>query len=103
VQPSINEGLSLSILEAMAAGLPVIATRVGSAEEIIEDGQTGILIHPKSALSIEAALIKLLENPEMRNHIAENARQSVLAHYNIQKMTASYLQLYRNLLGNILS
>ena len=103
VQPSINEGLSLSILEAMAAGLPVIATRVGSAEEIIEDGQTGILIHPKSTLSIEAALIKLLENPEMRNHIAENARQSVLAHYNIQKMTASYLQLYRNLLGNILS
>jgi glycosyltransferase involved in cell wall biosynthesis len=66
VQPSINEGLSLSILEAMSAGVPVIATRVGSADEIIKDKKTGILIPPKSISHMEDAIRWMIENPDLR-------------------------------------
>jgi glycosyltransferase involved in cell wall biosynthesis len=97
VQPSANEGLSLSILEAMAAEKPVIATRVGSAEEIIKDGTTGILIEPGEAPSIAAALKILTANVELRNCISQRAREFVTKEYNIQKMVDGYYQIYRSL------
>ncbi len=59
VQSSVNEGLSLSILEAMAAGKPVIITDVGGARELVENGRTGILIAPGSAEEISDAMIRL--------------------------------------------
>lgn len=94
VQPSVNEGLSLSILEAMAAEKPVIATKVGSAEEIIQDGVTGLLVQPGSIEEIEKAVFSLMLDRGLRDHLAENGRRHVLNEYNIQKMVDNYCSLY---------
>jgi glycosyltransferase involved in cell wall biosynthesis len=99
VQPSANEGLSLSILEAMAAEKPVIATRVGSADEIIRDGITGLLIRPGSKEAIENAIITLLKDQDYRNRLAKNGKQHVFNEFNIQKMVDNYCHLYIKLDG----
>jgi glycosyltransferase involved in cell wall biosynthesis len=97
VQPSANEGLSLSILEAMAAEKPVIATRVGGTKEIINDGSTGLLIESGLAPSLAKALKTLTVNAELRSRIARKAREFVRKEYNIQKMVDGYYQVYRQL------
>lgn len=98
VQPSANEGLSLSLLEAMAAGVPVVTTRVGSAEEVICSEHMGILIPPNSAREIENALGFLLEHPQERAALASCARQRACEAYSVQRMADSYGQLYCQLL-----
>jgi glycosyltransferase involved in cell wall biosynthesis len=97
VQPSLNEGLSLSILEAMAAEKPVIATRVGSAEEIIENGKTGVLINPGSQDELTASILKLIENPDFRNILARKGKEHVVENFSIQKMVNGYLDVYEKL------
>ena len=92
-----NEGLSLSILEAMAAEKPVIATNVGSAEELIEDGQTGILVKPGSEKEITSAILNLIRNVDLRNKLAQKGRKYVFDEYNIQKMVDGYCVLYQKL------
>jgi glycosyltransferase involved in cell wall biosynthesis len=94
VLPSINEGLSLSILEAMAAEKPVVATRVGSAIEVIKHGKTGILINPGSKEEIINAILDLLENVEYRDNLAKQARQFVTSDYDIQTMVDGYCDIY---------
>ena len=69
VQPSVNEGLSLSILEAMAAGKAVVATRVGGTGEVIADGETGVLVPPGSSAALAAAILRLLADPDAREAI----------------------------------
>ena len=100
VQPSVNEGLSLSILEAMAAEKPVISTRVGSASEIIQDGISGILIPPNSSVEIEKALIQAIEQPKERIRLASNARNFVQQEYNIESMVQRYYQIYHQLVNS---
>lgn len=97
VQPSVNEGLSLSILEAMAAEKPVIATKVGSAEEIIDNGRTGILVNPGSVTEIAKAIMDLISNTDLRDNLARQGRQFVFNEYNIQKMVNGYCDVYRKL------
>lgn len=97
VLPSINEGLSLSILEAMAAEKPVIATRVGSAVEVINHGKTGILIKPGSKDEIINAIQDLLGNADLRNNLAKQARQFVISNYDVQKMVDGYCDVYKKL------
>jgi glycosyltransferase involved in cell wall biosynthesis len=97
VQPSLNEGLSLSILEAMAAEKAVIATRVGSADEIIHHGSNGYLVEPGSVEQMAHALRIILNNAEARYCMARQARDFVLQEYNIQKMVNGYYKVYRML------
>jgi glycosyltransferase involved in cell wall biosynthesis len=99
VQPSINEGLSLSLLEAMAAEKPIIATRVGGTEEVISDGVTGLLISAGSDVSLMNAMTKMIDQPEMRSQYAKAARRSVTQAYDIFPMMNSYQQLYNRLCG----
>jgi glycosyltransferase involved in cell wall biosynthesis len=98
VQPSINEGLSLSILEAMAAGKPVIATAVGGTVEVIIDDLTGVLIPTASPAIIAGALLDLIENSEKRSRLAETAREFVLREYCVERMASSYRRLYDDML-----
>jgi glycosyltransferase involved in cell wall biosynthesis len=98
MQTSINEGLSLSILEAMAAEKSVIATRVGSAEEIIQDGKTGILIPPGSTTAASQSLLSLLDNPEKRSQLAKSAKEYVSTEYGIQHMVDGYERIYCQLM-----
>ncbi|GEM_PF-976823 len=98
MQTSVNEGLSLSILEAMAAEKPVIATRVGSADEIIQDGITGILIPPGSITAASQSLLSLLANPEKRSQLAKSAKEYISTEYAIQHMVDGYESIYCQLM-----
>ncbi|MHC1696765.1 MAG: glycosyltransferase [Geobacteraceae bacterium] len=103
VQSSVNEGLSLSILEAMAAGKPVIITDVGGARELVDNGRTGILIAPGSATEISGAIIELLEVPAKRSLLADAGRDYVEKEFGIRQMMESYRQLYESFLQPHLS
>jgi len=94
VQPSANEGLSLSILEAMVAGKAVIATDVGGAQEVLTHQQTGILTPPGSSSAIAAAIINLLDHPEKRTVLAQAARDHVIEEFDMQRMLDGYCRVY---------
>jgi len=97
VQTSVNEGLSLSILEAMAAGKPVIATNVGGAQEVLTHQETGILIPPESASAIKAAITDLLDHPDKRAALAQAAKDHVVHEFGVQRMVDGYQRIYKDL------
>ena len=99
VQSSVNEGLSLSILEAMAAGKPVVATSVGGASEVIADGETGILVPPGSAAAMAAAVLGLLHDAERRAAISTAARAHVASEFGLGRMVDQYGALYASVAG----
>jgi glycosyltransferase involved in cell wall biosynthesis len=101
VQPSTNEGLSLSILEAMAAGKPVIATDVGAAREVITDRQTGILVRSGSTSAISAAIMELLNHPQKRSALAQAGRNRVVRQFGVQQMVDGYLRVYNALASRL--
>ena len=99
--PSANEGLSLSILEAMAAGKAVIITDVGGARELVEDGTTGRLILPGSVEAITESILDLLRNPEKTAAIAQTGRNYVVQEFGLTRMMESYGNLYRTLAAHL--
>ena len=98
VMPSLNEALSNALLEAMAAGAPVVATRVGGTPEALVDGETGLLVAPEDVPSLAAAVVRLLEAPAWAAHLGRAARQSIADRFSIARMATSTTQLYRELL-----
>ncbi|MDD2337020.1 MAG: glycosyltransferase family 4 protein [Geobacteraceae bacterium] len=101
VQTSVNEGLSLSILEAMASKKAVIITDVGGAREIVMQTKTGIIIQPYSIRAIAGAISELIIKPKMRLAIASSAREYVTREFNFQRMTTSYCTIYKKIVRNI--
>jgi sugar transferase (PEP-CTERM/EpsH1 system associated) len=96
VLPSRNEGMSNTILEAMASGLPVIATAVGGNPELVRDGRTGILIAPDSVDAIRDAIQHYVENPEIRRIHGANAREEAVDRFSLKRMVEEYENLYRD-------
>lgn len=94
VQPSHQEGLPNAVLEAMAAGLPVAATRISGHEDIIVEGETGLLVPPGDPAALAAALQRLLDDPALREHLGRHAAAYVGEHFAIPVVLASLLQLY---------
>ena len=94
VLSSVSEGLSNTILEAMAAARPVVATRVGGAEEMIEDGVTGVLVPPSNAGAMAAALGRVLGAPDGGAAMGAAARRRVEAEFTLPGMMTRYEQLY---------
>jgi len=101
VQPSLAEGMSNIILEAMAAGLPVVATRTGAAEDIIQDGVNGLLVDSGSADQMHAAIARLLSDEASAERIGREARALIALEYTIEKVAARYRGLYHELLGTV--
>ncbi len=95
VLSSLTEGLSMTIIEAMAAGLPVIATRVGGNPEAVEDGGTGLLVPPGDAGALAGAMTMLLSDPERRRHMGRAARVRVESMFNLRDVAAEYERIYR--------
>ncbi|MBI4387758.1 MAG: glycosyltransferase, partial [Candidatus Omnitrophica bacterium] len=91
------EGCSNVILEAMAAGKPVVATDVGGNRELIVDGETGFLIPPKNPMVLANMVLEILENPEKANMIGQRAQnriaQNFTLHETVRKTEALYLKL----------
>ena len=100
VQTSDNEGLSLSILEAMAAGNAVIATDVGAAREVLRDRENGLIVPPGSAGPVAAAMRWLLEDRERIRTISAAGRATVNQQFSVQSMADAYGALYRRLLAS---
>jgi sugar transferase (PEP-CTERM/EpsH1 system associated) len=99
VLSSLNEGISNTILEAMASGLPVVATRVGGNAELVNDGVTGALVPPGDAAALASALRRYLREPPLRRAHAQAARERVLAAFSMQAMVRDYLAVYDGQLG----
>ena len=98
VSSSRTEGISLTLLEAMAVGLPVVATRVGGNPEIVVEGKTGRLVQPQSPEALALAMRDLLKDQEGWPVFGELARQRVEQHFNVRNMVRQYEDLYRELL-----
>lgn len=94
VLPSRREGLPMTILEAMAAGRPVVATRVGGVPGVVMEGRTGVLVEPESPTALAAAVIGLLEEPARRQAYGVEARRLFDADFSARVMTREYERLY---------
>lgn len=94
VLPSLAEGISNTVLEAMATGLPVVATRVGGNPELVEHGATGALVPPANPLVQAAALRCYVEDAGLRESHGAAGRRRVLQHFTLERMTQAYRDLY---------
>ncbi len=97
VLPSLKEGFGIVILEARAADLPVIGTRVGGIKELIEDGKTGILVEPGNSEAIAKAIQKIYSNPELRTKLI-NLAMARLKRYDWQNIAERVYSIYQKIL-----
>ncbi|MGO9311692.1 MAG: glycosyltransferase [Syntrophobacteraceae bacterium] len=98
VLPSLREGLSIALLEAMAAGLAVVATSIAGTREVVTPGETGVLVPPSNSAALARAITGLLRDPVRGRTMGRAARQHVLENYSAPKQAHDYLALYRELL-----
>jgi glycosyltransferase involved in cell wall biosynthesis len=98
--PSLYEGSSLAVLEAMAAGIPVVSSAIGGTEELVEDGRSGLLVAPGDAPALAAALRRLLDDPDLRQELAARARERVDEGLRREQMAARVAGVYDELLGS---
>lgn len=94
VQPSLTEGIALSVIEAMAAGLPVIATSVGGNPQAIGDGEAGILVPPRDVEALAGAIAALARDPGRRAELAAAARRRAERCFSIEATARAYEALY---------
>ena len=99
VLPTRREGFPMVVLEAMAAGLPVIATSVGAIPDVVRDGEEGIIVPPCDTPALTAALGRLLSDPELRVRMGERGRRRVEEVYSCDVVMAQLEAIYRALLG----
>lgn len=97
VLPSIAEGMSNALLEAMACGLAVIATDVGAATEVLRQGQVGLLIRSGDEAGLTEALKKLINDKPLRTRLGEQARAVILESHSLDRVVEQYLKLYAEL------
>ena len=100
VLPSLQEGLSITLLEALAMGKPSIATAVGGNPEVIINGESGILIQPKDHQALAEAIINLLNDREKANALGLNGRLRVKERFDIKRTVSETESLYEHLMKN---
>jgi len=98
VAPSRYEGFGLAVAEGMAAGLPVVASRIDSIPELVEDGVSGILVRPNRPQELAAKVIEILGDRERAHLLGERARERVGERFTLAAMLRSYESLYEELL-----
>jgi len=94
---SISEGIPLTIIEAMAAGLPVVATRVGGVPEMVDDGDTGLLVSAGDDRALAESILRLADVPALRNEMGERGRSRSLTRFSADTMHAAYARHYQEM------
>jgi len=98
VSSSTAEGLGSAVLDALAAGVPVVAAAAGGIPEIIENGRTGILVQPAIPSALADGIIELFERPGQAKEMAANGREEVRRRYSVDRMVSDTLAVYQRLL-----
>ncbi|MFQ4142244.1 glycosyltransferase family 4 protein [Chlorogloeopsis sp. ULAP02] len=97
--PSRSEGFPLAIVEAMLAGLPVVATRVGSVAEAVTDGETGFLVNKDDVNGLATALRRLQDDPQLRLRLGRRAQEVAKRNFIVEQMVKRYENLWRELVA----
>jgi glycosyltransferase involved in cell wall biosynthesis len=99
VMPSHLEGLGTAVLDALAAGKPVVAAAAGGIPEIVEDGRHGLLVPPRDPGRLARAIVRLLQNPELASQLATEGLRRVRESFSVDAMVAGNLAVYREVAG----
>ncbi len=99
VLTSANEGTPVTIIEALAAGRPVVSTRVGGVPDVVDEGETGFLVRRGDTHAMAERLELLARNPERARTMGETGRTRVLERYSVSRLVDDVDELYRRLLG----
>lgn len=94
VLPTHSEGLSNTLLESMAAGLPIVATRVGGNSELVEDGVNGILVPPQAPATLGNAILRILDDKALAQRFSAAARAKATTYFSMEKMVTDTEALY---------
>jgi len=97
VLPSLAEGISNTILEAMACALPVVATKVGGNPELVDDGSSGRLVPSQDTKAMAAAIMQYFDDPAMARRHGGAARSAVVRRFSLDRMVHEYRTLYDGL------
>jgi glycosyltransferase involved in cell wall biosynthesis len=98
VLPSLYEGMPLAVLEAMAAGKPVVATAIGGTSEAVTNGVTGLLVTPGKPEDLAAAIRRLLADRELSANLARAGKQRALERFSSDAMVRGVERIYRELI-----
>ena len=99
VMSSVTEGLGSAMLDAMACGTPVVATRAGGIPEAIEDGVHGLLVPPHDDEALAQAIVRLLKDEPLRRQLAAAAEERVRREFSVERMVAKTLEVYQRRLA----
>lgn len=97
VLPSLTEGSPMALLEAMTFGAPVVATAVGGVPQIVQHGETGILVSPGKSEELESALLALFRDPAQRQALARNSLELARTRYSVERWIGHIESEYQNL------
>jgi len=100
VMPSYYETFGISVIEAMAFGLPVVATNVGGLPEVVEDGVTGILVPPGDSEALAEGLIRLLSDADLRRRMGRAGQDRVRSEFTVDRIVDQTLAVYESVIRN---
>lgn len=100
VLPSYQEGMPMAILETMAQGIPNISTNVGGIPQVINSGESGLIIEPGNLAQLEGALINLIENKNLANHISQKSYETIQNNFSINTYYKKWCDYYKKIGGN---
>ncbi len=97
INPSLSESFGMSLIEAMACEVPVVATRVGGMQDVVLDGQTGILVEPENPKELASAISRLLSDPSLRSEMGKAGKMRVVNQFSWETITSTLMSEYQNL------
>lgn len=100
VLSSLEDNCPMVVLEAMAAGVPVLASKVGGVPDLIEEGKTGLFCDPFDPVTMTRGVMKILDNPAQAEEIARNAKQIALSRFHPLVIAKRHIEIYREILSN---